>query len=94
MTSPEMRNLSRTTVKVGIFVAVMLLLTGALFAIFAQYRGAPDNRYSAVFEDASSLKSGDSVRVAGVRVGMGDDVYEGWGGCVCVEGVGWGGGGM
>ena len=36
MTSPEMRNLSRTTVKVGIFVAVMLLLTGALFAIFAQ----------------------------------------------------------
>ena len=69
MTSPEMRNLSRTTVKVGIFVAVMLLLTGALFAIFAQYRGAPDNRYSAVFEDASSLKSGDSVRVAGVRIG-------------------------
>ena len=64
-----MRNLSRTTVKVGIFVAVMLLLTGALFAIFAQYRGAPDNRYSAVFEDASSLKSGDSVRVAGVRIG-------------------------
>ena len=69
MTSPEMRNLSRTTVKVGIFVAVMLLLTGALFAIFAQYRGASDNRYSAVFEDASSLKSGDSVRVAGVRIG-------------------------
>ena len=64
-----MRNLSRTTVKVGIFVAVMLLLTGALFAIFAQYRGASDNRYSAVFEDASSLKSGDSVRVAGVRIG-------------------------
>ena len=76
MTSPEMRNLSRTTVKVGIFVAVMLLLTGALFAIFAQYRGAPDNRYSAVFEDASSLKSGDSVRVAGVRIGTVNSVRQ------------------
>ena len=69
MTSPEMSNLRRTTVKVGIFVAVMLALTGALFAIFAQYRGGAENRYSAVFEDASSLKSGDSVRVAGVRIG-------------------------
>ena len=69
MTSPEMTNLRWTTAKVGIFVAVMLLLTGALFAIFAQYRGGADNRYSAVFEDASSLRSGDSVRVAGVRIG-------------------------
>lgn len=69
MTSPQTRDLRRTTVKVGIFVAVMLLLTGALFAIFAQYRGGVDNRYSAVFEDASSLRSGDSVRVAGVRIG-------------------------
>ena len=58
-----------TSIKVGIFAVVMLLLTGVLFAIFSQYRGGPDSRYSAVFDDASSLEPGDSVRVAGVRVG-------------------------
>jgi phospholipid/cholesterol/gamma-HCH transport system substrate-binding protein len=50
------------------------LLTVALFAIFGQYRSGSDNGYSAVFADASSLKSGDSVRVAGVRVGTVKDV--------------------
>lgn len=64
-----MTSLSRTSAKVGIFIAVMLLMTAALFAIFAQYRSETDNRYSAVFEDVSNLKSGDSVRVAGVRIG-------------------------
>ena len=37
--------------------------------MFAQLRGGSTSDYSAVFRDASSLKSGDSVRVAGVRVG-------------------------
>jgi len=64
-----MRSLRSTSIKVGIFGIVMLLMTVALFAIFSQYRGGPDTKYSAVFEDASSLKAGDSVRVAGVRVG-------------------------
>lgn len=63
-----------TTLKFGIFVVVMLLLTTGLFAIFGQYQGGPKNRYSAVFQDASSLKAGDSVRVAGVRVGTVDSV--------------------
>ena len=58
-----MISLRRTSLKVGIFIAVMLMMTVALFAIFAQYRGGPDNRYSAVFDDVSNLKSGDSVRV-------------------------------
>jgi len=47
----------------------MLLLTAALFAIFGQYRTSSTNTYSALFRDASSLLGGDSVRVAGVRVG-------------------------
>lgn len=64
-----MRSLRSTSIKVGIFGVVMLMLTGALFAIFSQYRAGPDTKYSAVFADASSLKAGDSVRVAGVRVG-------------------------
>jgi phospholipid/cholesterol/gamma-HCH transport system substrate-binding protein len=45
------------------------VLTAALFAIFGQYRTGSTVGYSAVFTDASSLKSGDSVRVAGIRVG-------------------------
>jgi phospholipid/cholesterol/gamma-HCH transport system substrate-binding protein len=64
-----MTALWKTILKVGVFGVVMLLLTGVLFAIFGQYRSGSDNTYSAVFTDASSLKSGDSVRVAGVRVG-------------------------
>ena len=64
-----MTALWKTIVKVGIFGVVMVLLTVALFAIFGQYRTGTDNEYSALFSDVSSLKSGDSVRVAGVRVG-------------------------
>jgi phospholipid/cholesterol/gamma-HCH transport system substrate-binding protein len=62
-------SLGRTTAKLGVFTVVMVLLTGCLFAVFAQLRGGSTSDYSAVFRDASSLKSGDSVRVAGVRVG-------------------------
>jgi phospholipid/cholesterol/gamma-HCH transport system substrate-binding protein len=69
-----MTALWKTIVKVGVFGVVMILLTAALFAIFGQYRSGSDNSYSAVFADASSLKSGDSVRVAGVRVGTVKDV--------------------
>jgi phospholipid/cholesterol/gamma-HCH transport system substrate-binding protein len=69
-----MTALWKTIVKVGVFGVVMILLTASLFAIFGQYRSGSDNSYSAVFADASSLKSGDSVRVAGVRVGTVKDV--------------------
>jgi phospholipid/cholesterol/gamma-HCH transport system substrate-binding protein len=64
-----MISLRKTGLKVGVFMAVMLMVTAALFAVFGRYRGGPENGYTAVFEDVSSLKSGDSVRVAGVRVG-------------------------
>lgn len=69
-----MTSLWKTIVKVGVFGTVMVLLTISLFAIFGQYRSGSTNDYSAVFADASSLKSGDSVRVAGVRVGTVKDV--------------------
>lgn len=69
-----MRSLTSTIVKFGIFGLVMSVLTVCLFFIFGQYRTGSTNDYSAVFADASRLKSGDSVRVAGVRVGTVDDV--------------------
>lgn len=64
-----MRSWGPTAVKFGVFGAVMLLLTAALFAIFGEYRSGTANEYSAVFADSSSLKTGDSVRAAGIRVG-------------------------
>jgi len=58
-----------TLIKFGAFAAVMTVLTGALFVTFSQFRSGSANSYSAVFTDASSLKTGDSVRVSGIRVG-------------------------
>jgi phospholipid/cholesterol/gamma-HCH transport system substrate-binding protein len=62
-------SLRATVVKFGVFVVVMAVLTAFLFFTFGQYRTGAVTGYSAVFNDASRLKSGDSVRVAGVRVG-------------------------
>lgn len=58
-----------TAVKFTAFVVVMAILTIFLFVIFSQYRTGATNRYSAVFNDVSRLKTGQTVRVAGVRVG-------------------------
>jgi phospholipid/cholesterol/gamma-HCH transport system substrate-binding protein len=66
---------SRSTVlKFAAFAVVMVVLSGFLFLILGQYRTGSTAGYSAVFTDASRLKAGDSVRVAGIRVGTVDDV--------------------
>src|SRR6202041_1450180 len=58
-----------TLIKFAAFVVVMAMLTAFLFFIFGQYRTGSTTGYSAVFTDVSRLKEGQSVRVAGVRVG-------------------------
>jgi len=58
-----------TLIKFGAFAVVMAVLTAFLFFIFGQYRTGATTGYSAVFADASRLKAGQSVRVAGIRVG-------------------------
>ncbi|MCG5434175.1 MCE family protein [Mycobacterium sp. MYCO198283] len=58
-----------TAIKFGIFGLVMVVFTAFLFMIFGEYRGGSTESYSALFTDASRLKTGDSVRVAGIRVG-------------------------
>jgi phospholipid/cholesterol/gamma-HCH transport system substrate-binding protein len=63
-----------TIIKFGVFAAVMSLLTVFLFFTFGQYRTGSTNGYSAVFTDASRLAEGDTVRVAGIRVGTVTDV--------------------
>ncbi len=58
-----------TLIKFTAFALVMAILTAFLFLIFSQMRTGSTNGYSAVFTDASRLKTGDTVRVAGIRVG-------------------------
>lgn len=64
-----MTGIARTASKFGVFVITMALLTAALFLMFGQYRSGSTNPYSAVFADTSRLREGDSVRIAGIRVG-------------------------
>jgi phospholipid/cholesterol/gamma-HCH transport system substrate-binding protein len=63
-----------TLIKFTVFGVVMAVLTVFLFLVFGQVRTGATNGYSAVFSDASRLKSGDTVRVAGLRVGTIKDV--------------------
>ncbi len=63
------RSLRPTLVKFGTFAVVMMLLTASLFFIFGQYQTGSTKDYSAVFADASRLEAGQSVRVAGMRIG-------------------------
>jgi phospholipid/cholesterol/gamma-HCH transport system substrate-binding protein len=63
-----------TIIKFGIFATIMSLLTVFLFFTFGQYRTGSTNEYSAVFTNASRLATGDTVRVAGIRVGTVTDV--------------------
>jgi phospholipid/cholesterol/gamma-HCH transport system substrate-binding protein len=59
----------QTMIKFGAFAVAMLTLTVFLFLIFGQFRAGSKNGYSAIFANASQLKAGDSVRLAGIRVG-------------------------
>ncbi|MDZ7886705.1 MAG: MCE family protein [Mycobacterium sp.] len=61
--------MTRIGIKFAVFAAVMALLTASLFFIFGQYRTGSTNSYGAVFDDVSHLKSGETVRFSGVRVG-------------------------
>jgi len=63
-----------TLIKFTAFGLVMVLLTAFLFLVFSDSRTGAANEYTAVFKDASRLKSGDTVRVAGIRVGTVNDV--------------------
>ncbi|BBY41744.1 mammalian cell entry protein [Mycolicibacterium celeriflavum] len=63
-----------TLIKFSIFALVMTVLTAFLFVVFSESRTGSTESYSAVFNDASRLEAGDSVRIAGIRVGTVQDV--------------------
>lgn len=59
----------RTMLKVSIFTVVMLLVAAGLVVVFGEFRFAAGNGYHATFSEASRLKAGQDVRIAGVPVG-------------------------
>ena len=61
-------------IKVSIFAVVMLLVAAGLVVIFGQFRFSSTNTYHAVFENASRLKGGNDVRIAGIPVGNVKDI--------------------
>lgn len=70
--SGAVRQLSRVRgqlVGVVAFALVSVLLTSAVAGTLAKGAGDAPIRLTAVFEDASGLRPGDEVRIAGVRVG-------------------------
>jgi phospholipid/cholesterol/gamma-HCH transport system substrate-binding protein len=60
--------------KVIVFAVVMVLVAAGLVLIFGQFRFASSQDYHAIFSDATRLKGGNKVRIAGVNVGTVKDV--------------------
>jgi phospholipid/cholesterol/gamma-HCH transport system substrate-binding protein len=59
----------RTLIGVSVFTVVMLVVAAGLVVVFGQFRFASGKTYHATFSEASRLKSGQDVRIAGVPVG-------------------------
>jgi phospholipid/cholesterol/gamma-HCH transport system substrate-binding protein len=58
-----------TAVKLGIFSLVLLLFTAIIIVVFGQMRFDRTTGYTAIFSNASGLRSGQFVRASGVEVG-------------------------
>jgi phospholipid/cholesterol/gamma-HCH transport system substrate-binding protein len=56
-------------IKVSIFAVAMLVVAAGLVVVFGDFRFGPETTYHATFTDASRLKAGQKVRIAGVPVG-------------------------
>nr|WP_102144400.1 MCE family protein [Mycobacterium sp. QGD 101] len=64
----------KALIGLAIFMVFAVTVTWMVFATLQRNIAGPTNTYSAIFTDASGLKAGDDVRVAGVRVGRVDKI--------------------
>lgn len=69
-----MKNQRRTLISVSVFSVVMLLVAVMLVVVFGEFRFASSNSFHANFTEASRLKTGQDVRIAGVPVGTVKDI--------------------
>ncbi|HET9564666.1 MAG TPA: virulence factor Mce family protein [Mycobacterium sp.] len=58
-----------TAIKLGAFALVLLMFTAIIIVVFGQMRFDRTTGYSAIFSNASGLRSGEFVRASGVEVG-------------------------
>jgi len=58
-----------TAIKPGAFALVLLLFTAIIIVVFGQLRFDRTTGYTAIFKNASGLRSGQFVRASGVEVG-------------------------
>ncbi|WP_418955724.1 MCE family protein [Streptomyces tritici] len=76
--SAKRRTSARATtaqlVKLGLFTVVTVAATSVLAATIVNLSFTPQDTYTAVFSDVTSLEEGDDIRVAGVRVGEVEDI--------------------
>ncbi|WP_432851701.1 MCE family protein [Amycolatopsis sp. CA-161197] len=69
-----MRSFVPALVKILIFAAVTVLLTGILAATIANTNFGTTAGFAAKFTDASGLQPGDDARISGVKVGQVDSI--------------------
>ncbi|WP_103342854.1 MCE family protein [Amycolatopsis sp. CA-126428] len=69
-----MRSFVPSLIKLAVFAVVTVLFTGILAATIANTNFGETSGYLAKFTDASGLKEGDDVRIAGVKVGQVDTI--------------------
>lgn len=67
-------NVKGELVKFSIFSLVAVVFLALLFNTMANNVNGDTQEYSAVFEDVSGLRTGDDVRVAGVKVGRIEEI--------------------
>jgi phospholipid/cholesterol/gamma-HCH transport system substrate-binding protein len=68
------RSFVPSLIKLAVFAVVTVLFTGILAATIANTDFGETSGYLAKFTDASGLKEGDDVRIAGVKVGQVDTI--------------------
>jgi phospholipid/cholesterol/gamma-HCH transport system substrate-binding protein len=56
-------------IKVSVFAVVMVMVAAGLVLVFGKFRFSSGQTYHATFAEASRLKAGQDVRIAGVPVG-------------------------
>ncbi|PXY19539.1 MCE family protein [Prauserella muralis] len=66
----DARSFVPSLLKICVFAAVTVLLTGVLGATIANTNFGPSSGYTALFTNASGLQAGDDVRIVGVKVGQ------------------------
>lgn len=69
MATSRQRAFRATSIKIGVFAVVMLLIFAALVIVFGEFRTGSSNSYKALFTSASQMKAGSKVRIAGIEVG-------------------------